>query len=186
MYNSSVNAVSSSNKREDLKGFFSTTSLEEPKTISQALQDKSWVEAIQKELLQFKLQKVWVLVDLPYGKKVQMIENKAKMIIFSAVGTCGVPKTMTERSMVRVLQSQMPRAIAATPCGTTQVIAGKYEVQIDMLADMLVRGTRWQAEVSVRGTSYCSKWRLANQSVTRGIWRVSVRGRRVSVRGEST
>ncbi|GKB04868.1 putative ribonuclease H-like domain-containing protein [Tanacetum coccineum] len=45
-------------------------SQEEPKTISQALQDESWVEAMQDELLQFKLQKVWVLVDLPYGKKV--------------------------------------------------------------------------------------------------------------------
>ncbi|GJV80106.1 putative ribonuclease H-like domain-containing protein [Tanacetum coccineum] len=55
---------------EDSKGFFSTTSLEEPKTISQALQDESWVEAMQEELLQFKLQKVWVLVDLPYRKKI--------------------------------------------------------------------------------------------------------------------
>ncbi|GJS33861.1 putative ribonuclease H-like domain-containing protein [Tanacetum coccineum] len=45
-------------------------SQEEPKTISQALQDESWVKAMQEELLQFKLQKVWVLVDLPYGKKV--------------------------------------------------------------------------------------------------------------------
>ncbi|GJT34117.1 putative ribonuclease H-like domain-containing protein [Tanacetum coccineum] len=45
-------------------------SREELKTISQALQDESWVEAMQEELLQFKLQKVWVLVDLPYGKKV--------------------------------------------------------------------------------------------------------------------
>ncbi|GJT86312.1 putative ribonuclease H-like domain-containing protein [Tanacetum coccineum] len=32
--------------------------------------NESWVEAMQEELLQFKLQKVWVLVDLPYGKKV--------------------------------------------------------------------------------------------------------------------
>ncbi|GKC40078.1 putative ribonuclease H-like domain-containing protein [Tanacetum coccineum] len=45
-------------------------SQEEPKNITQALQDESWVEAMQEELLQFKLQKVWVLVDLPYGKKV--------------------------------------------------------------------------------------------------------------------
>ncbi|GJY31863.1 putative ribonuclease H-like domain-containing protein [Tanacetum coccineum] len=45
-------------------------SQEEPKNISQALQDESWVEAMQEELLQFKLQKVWVLVDLPSGKKV--------------------------------------------------------------------------------------------------------------------
>ncbi|GKB38162.1 putative ribonuclease H-like domain-containing protein [Tanacetum coccineum] len=45
-------------------------SQEEPKTISQALQDESCVEAMQEEFLQFKLQKVWVLVDLPYEKKV--------------------------------------------------------------------------------------------------------------------
>ncbi|GJV70854.1 ribonuclease H-like domain-containing protein [Tanacetum coccineum] len=44
-------------------------SQEEPKTISQALQDESWVEGMQGELLQFKLHKAWVLVDLPYGKK---------------------------------------------------------------------------------------------------------------------
>ncbi|GKA85606.1 putative reverse transcriptase domain-containing protein [Tanacetum coccineum] len=30
---------------------------------------ESWVEAMQEELLQFKIQKVWTLVDLPYGKK---------------------------------------------------------------------------------------------------------------------
>ncbi|GJW97550.1 putative ribonuclease H-like domain-containing protein [Tanacetum coccineum] len=32
--------------------------------------DPSWIEAMQDELLQFKLQKVWTLVDLPYGKRV--------------------------------------------------------------------------------------------------------------------
>nr|GEW90242.1 ribonuclease H-like domain, reverse transcriptase, RNA-dependent DNA polymerase [Tanacetum cinerariifolium] len=41
----------------------------EPKKVSQALDDESWVEVMQKELLQFSLQKVWRLVDLPYGKK---------------------------------------------------------------------------------------------------------------------
>ncbi|GJW92177.1 putative ribonuclease H-like domain-containing protein, partial [Tanacetum coccineum] len=49
-------------------------SQEEPKTISQALQDESWVEAMQEELLQFKLQKVWVLIDLPYWKKEKGID----------------------------------------------------------------------------------------------------------------
>ncbi|GJU45766.1 putative ribonuclease H-like domain-containing protein [Tanacetum coccineum] len=44
-------------------------SQEEPKTISQALKDESWVEAMQEELLQFKLQQVWILMDLPFGKK---------------------------------------------------------------------------------------------------------------------
>ncbi|GJY96964.1 retrovirus-related pol polyprotein from transposon TNT 1-94, partial [Tanacetum coccineum] len=34
-----------------------------------ALQDPCWIEAMQDELLQFKLQKVWTLVDLPNGKR---------------------------------------------------------------------------------------------------------------------
>ncbi|GJZ05845.1 ribonuclease H-like domain-containing protein [Tanacetum coccineum] len=40
-----------------------------PQKIAQALDEESWVEAMQEELLQFKIQKVWTLVDLPYGKK---------------------------------------------------------------------------------------------------------------------
>ncbi|GJS14493.1 ribonuclease H-like domain-containing protein [Tanacetum coccineum] len=42
---------------------------EEPKKVIQALKDPSWIEAIQEELLQFKLQQVWTLMDLPYGKR---------------------------------------------------------------------------------------------------------------------
>ncbi|GJR15710.1 putative ribonuclease H-like domain-containing protein [Tanacetum coccineum] len=41
----------------------------EPKKVIQALKDPVWIEAIQDELLQFKLQKVWTLVDLPNGKR---------------------------------------------------------------------------------------------------------------------
>ncbi|GKA14071.1 zinc finger, CCHC-type containing protein [Tanacetum coccineum] len=41
----------------------------EPKKISEALEDESWVDAMQEELLQFEIQKVWILVDLPFGKK---------------------------------------------------------------------------------------------------------------------
>ncbi|GJS87791.1 retrovirus-related pol polyprotein from transposon TNT 1-94 [Tanacetum coccineum] len=36
--------------------------------VTQALTDPSWIEAMQDELLQFRLQKVWRLVDLPKGK----------------------------------------------------------------------------------------------------------------------
>nr|GEW58439.1 ribonuclease H-like domain, reverse transcriptase, RNA-dependent DNA polymerase [Tanacetum cinerariifolium] len=36
--------------------------------VIQALIDPSWIEAIQDELLQFRLQKVWRLVDSPKGK----------------------------------------------------------------------------------------------------------------------
>nr|GFB97804.1 hypothetical protein [Tanacetum cinerariifolium] len=42
----------------------------EPTRVARALSNPSWVEAMQEELLQFKLQKVWILVDLPKGKKV--------------------------------------------------------------------------------------------------------------------
>nr|GFA39597.1 hypothetical protein [Tanacetum cinerariifolium] len=38
-----------------------------PKKISDALKDPSWVEAMQEELLQFKIQNVWILVDCPKG-----------------------------------------------------------------------------------------------------------------------
>ncbi|GJU14466.1 putative ribonuclease H-like domain-containing protein, partial [Tanacetum coccineum] len=37
--------------------------------VIQALEDPSWIEAMQEELLQFQLQKVWTLVNLPNGKR---------------------------------------------------------------------------------------------------------------------
>ncbi|GJT57522.1 putative reverse transcriptase, RNA-dependent DNA polymerase [Tanacetum coccineum] len=37
--------------------------------VIQALTDPSWIEAMQEELLQFKLQKVWTQVHLPNGKR---------------------------------------------------------------------------------------------------------------------
>nr|GEY94085.1 copia protein [Tanacetum cinerariifolium] len=44
-------------------------SQEEPKRVHQALKYPSWIKAVQEELLQFKMKKVWVLVDLPKGKR---------------------------------------------------------------------------------------------------------------------
>ncbi|GKB25679.1 putative ribonuclease H-like domain-containing protein, partial [Tanacetum coccineum] len=77
-------------------------SQEEPKNISQALQNESWVEAMQEELLQFKLQKVWILVDLPSGKK--------------AIGTKWVFKNKRdERSIVVRKQIQASIRTATTP-----------------------------------------------------------------------
>ncbi|GKE34481.1 putative ribonuclease H-like domain-containing protein [Tanacetum coccineum] len=67
----------------------------EPKKVIQALTYPSWIEAMQEELLQFKLQQVWTLVDLPYGKRAIgtkwvyrnkkdergiMIRNKARLV----------------------------------------------------------------------------------------------------------
>ncbi|GKF90690.1 hypothetical protein Tco_0274391, partial [Tanacetum coccineum] len=50
------------------------TNHKEPMKVIQVLEDPSWIEAIQEELLQFKLQKVWTLVNLPNGKR--SIETK--------------------------------------------------------------------------------------------------------------
>ncbi|GKF22610.1 hypothetical protein Tco_0074932, partial [Tanacetum coccineum] len=44
----------------------STQILGDPKS---AVQTRSKVDAMQEELLQFKIQKVWILIDLSYGKK---------------------------------------------------------------------------------------------------------------------
>ncbi|GKA69689.1 putative ribonuclease H-like domain-containing protein, partial [Tanacetum coccineum] len=41
----------------------------EPTIIAKALSNSSWVEAMQEELLQFKIQQVWILMDLPIGKR---------------------------------------------------------------------------------------------------------------------
>ncbi|GJW88261.1 putative ribonuclease H-like domain-containing protein [Tanacetum coccineum] len=41
----------------------------EPKKVIHALKDPSWIETMQDELLQFKLQKVWTLLDLPNRKR---------------------------------------------------------------------------------------------------------------------
>nr|GEU55656.1 hypothetical protein [Tanacetum cinerariifolium] len=75
--------------------FLCFLSQEEPKKIFDALKDPSWVEAIQEELLQFKIQNVWILVDCPKGvrpigtnwvlknKKDErgiMIRNKARLV----------------------------------------------------------------------------------------------------------
>ncbi|GJR71406.1 putative ribonuclease H-like domain-containing protein [Tanacetum coccineum] len=66
-----ISAVYEGKTHEDLHNclFACFLSQEEPKKVIQALNDPSWIEAMQEELLQFKLQQVWTLVDLPYGKR---------------------------------------------------------------------------------------------------------------------
>ncbi|GKE58393.1 putative ribonuclease H-like domain-containing protein [Tanacetum coccineum] len=41
----------------------------EPKKVIQALEDPSWIEAMQEELLQFQLQMVWTLFNIPNDKR---------------------------------------------------------------------------------------------------------------------
>nr|GFB36414.1 ribonuclease H-like domain-containing protein [Tanacetum cinerariifolium] len=55
-----------------------TQTKKEPKRVHQALKDPSWIEAMQEELLQFKMQKVWILVDLPSGKRAIGLQVKQK------------------------------------------------------------------------------------------------------------
>nr|GEU70075.1 putative ribonuclease H-like domain-containing protein [Tanacetum cinerariifolium] len=69
---SAVNVSPSSSaqsKKQDGKTKIEAKGKKEPKRVHQALKDPSWIEAMQEELLQFKMQKVWILVDLPYGKR---------------------------------------------------------------------------------------------------------------------
>ncbi|GKB32769.1 putative ribonuclease H-like domain-containing protein [Tanacetum coccineum] len=66
--------VSTIQQRTNHKGlqnclFACFLSQEEHKKVIHALKDSSWIEAMQEELLQFKLQEVWTLVDLPNGKR---------------------------------------------------------------------------------------------------------------------
>nr|GEU80245.1 hypothetical protein [Tanacetum cinerariifolium] len=46
-----------------------SNNLEEHGFVIHGLKDPRWIKAMQEELLQFKLQEVWTLVDLPNGKK---------------------------------------------------------------------------------------------------------------------
>ncbi|GKD82803.1 putative ribonuclease H-like domain-containing protein [Tanacetum coccineum] len=66
-----ISAVYEEKTHEDLQNclFACFLSQIEPKKVIQALTDPSWIEAMQDELLQFKLQQVWTLVDLPHGKR---------------------------------------------------------------------------------------------------------------------
>ncbi|GJT96285.1 putative ribonuclease H-like domain-containing protein [Tanacetum coccineum] len=47
----------------------STNTINTPKKVIQSLKDPIWIEAMQEELLLFKLQQVWTLMDIPNGKR---------------------------------------------------------------------------------------------------------------------
>ncbi|GJT91147.1 putative ribonuclease H-like domain-containing protein [Tanacetum coccineum] len=66
-----ISAIYERKTHEDLHTYLFACFLSQkgPKRISKALSDLAWVEVMQEELLQFMLQKVWVLVDLPKGKR---------------------------------------------------------------------------------------------------------------------
>nr|GEV80033.1 hypothetical protein [Tanacetum cinerariifolium] len=60
-------------------------SQEGPKRVHQALKDPSSIETTQEELLQFKMEKVWVLMDLPHGKGIDYEEVFAPVARIEAI-----------------------------------------------------------------------------------------------------
>ncbi|GJW00212.1 putative ribonuclease H-like domain-containing protein [Tanacetum coccineum] len=65
-----ISVVYAEKTHEDLNTclYYCFLSQIEPTRVAKALSDSAWVEAMQEELLQFKLQKVWILVNLPKVK----------------------------------------------------------------------------------------------------------------------
>ncbi|GJS69750.1 putative ribonuclease H-like domain-containing protein [Tanacetum coccineum] len=59
----------------DLNNLASTVELckREARSVAQALEDPSWVDAMQEEMQQFKFQNVWILVDLPKVARIEAI-----------------------------------------------------------------------------------------------------------------
>ncbi|GJS52940.1 putative ribonuclease H-like domain-containing protein [Tanacetum coccineum] len=82
-----ISAIYEGKTHEDLHTclFYCFLSQEEPKKVIQALKDPRWIEAMQEELLHFKLQQVWTLVDLPHGKRaigvLMCIRNKKMRVL---------------------------------------------------------------------------------------------------------
>ncbi|GKC36989.1 putative ribonuclease H-like domain-containing protein [Tanacetum coccineum] len=66
-----VSTIQQRTNHKDLQNclFACFLSHEEPKTVTHALKDPCWIDAMQEDLLQFKLQEVWTLVDLPNRKR---------------------------------------------------------------------------------------------------------------------
>ncbi|GKE59431.1 putative ribonuclease H-like domain-containing protein [Tanacetum coccineum] len=92
-----VSTIQQRTNQKDLQNclFACFLSQEEPKKVIHALKDPIWIKAMQEELLPFKLQEVWTLVDLPNGKRAIgtkwvfrnkmdekgiMIKNKARLV----------------------------------------------------------------------------------------------------------
>ncbi|GJU14471.1 ribonuclease H-like domain-containing protein [Tanacetum coccineum] len=89
----------------------------EPKKVTQALTDPSWIEAMQDELLQFRLQKVWRLVDLPKGKHANctkwvfrnkkdkrgiVVRNKARLVAQSYTQEEGIDYDLVFAHVARI------------------------------------------------------------------------------------
>ncbi|GJW88682.1 hypothetical protein Tco_0164022 [Tanacetum coccineum] len=86
----------------------------EPKKILDALKDESWVEVMQEELLQFKIQKVWVLVDCPKGYTKWM----AKVLISMGL----IDEEFMEANLLTLKDPEFPDKFYRHQCHLTIVI----------------------------------------------------------------
>nr|GEZ23950.1 putative ribonuclease H-like domain-containing protein [Tanacetum cinerariifolium] len=93
--NSSLKDASQSLDVLEMENIIYSDNENEPKRVHQDLKDSSWIEAMQEEILQFKMQKVWILVDLPQGKRaivkqsndvtrIQALVDKRKVVVTEA------------------------------------------------------------------------------------------------------
>ncbi|GJY77760.1 hypothetical protein Tco_0483561 [Tanacetum coccineum] len=115
---------------------------------SEALDDESWVDVMQEELLQFKIQKVWILVDLPYGKK--------------AIGTKWVYRNKKDERGVVVSKGQTPRG----PLYPRDVLISPWKPTL--ISDYLLKA-KSLTEITNRGCQFLGRrlisWQCKKQTI---------------------
>ncbi|GKF30493.1 putative ribonuclease H-like domain-containing protein, partial [Tanacetum coccineum] len=114
-----VSTIQQRTNHKDLQNclFACFLSQKEPKKVIHALKDPSWIEAMQEELLQFKLQEVWNLVDLPNGKRAIgskwifknkkddrgiVIKNKARLVALGCTQEEGIDYDKVFAAVARI------------------------------------------------------------------------------------
>nr|GEU79417.1 putative reverse transcriptase domain-containing protein [Tanacetum cinerariifolium] len=91
-------------------------SQEEPKKIVDALKDRSWVKAMQQELLQFKIQNAWVLVDYSdYGGANQDRKSTTRGCQF--LGRRLISWQCKKQTIVATSTTEAEYVAAASGCG---------------------------------------------------------------------
>nr|GEV96154.1 retrovirus-related Pol polyprotein from transposon TNT 1-94 [Tanacetum cinerariifolium] len=107
-------------------------SQEEPKRVHQALKDPSWIEAMQEELLQFKMQKVWVLVDLPHGKR--EIDSHYAGASLDRKSTTGGCQFLGCRMISWQFKKQTVVATSSTEAEYVQTVVGTSSTEAEYVA----------------------------------------------------
>nr|GEW36112.1 hypothetical protein [Tanacetum cinerariifolium] len=93
----------------DFSNLETNITVKEPKKVHHALKDPSWIESMQEELLQFKMQKVWVLVDLPKGFEDPDYPNKVYKVVKALYGLHQAFRAWYETSANYLLENGFQR-----------------------------------------------------------------------------